>query len=210
MNDLTNLLILAPHPDDGEFSSGGTLKKLTSNGVKVWYIAFSPCVKSLPDGSPRDTLFIELYNAIKHIGIAKDNVITFDFPVREFDKHRQEILEELVKLKREIKPGLVLLPNSKDIHQDHQVIYNEGIRAFKHSKILGYELPWNNLEFVHNFYCKLEEGQIEAKYAAIQEYKSQSFRQYHSKEFFYGLAKARGTEISCEFAEAFELIRWYI
>jgi len=210
MLDIQNAIVLAPHPDDGEFSSGGTIKKLTSNGVVVWYAAFSPCVKSLPDDSPRDTLFIELYNAAKHIGIDKDNVITFDFPVREFDKNRQDILEELVKLKHEIKPDLVLLPNSKDIHQDHQVIHSEGLRAFKHSKILGYELPWNNFEFAHNFYVKLEEEQIEAKYAAIREYKSQSFRQYHSKEFFYGLAKVRGIEISCEFAEAFELIRWYI
>ena len=38
-------LMLAPHPDDGEFSSGGTLKKLIEEGVEVFYVAFSPVLR---------------------------------------------------------------------------------------------------------------------------------------------------------------------
>ena len=44
MNNIKKVFVLAPHPDDGEFSSGGSIKKLTEQGVEVWYIMFSPCV----------------------------------------------------------------------------------------------------------------------------------------------------------------------
>ena len=39
-------------------------------------------------------------------------------------------------------------------------------------------------------------------------YKSQGFRNYKSQSFIEGLARVRGTQVGCEFAEAFELIRW--
>ncbi|MFH1320666.1 MAG: PIG-L family deacetylase [Bacteroidota bacterium] len=210
MKNTHNAIVLAPHADDGEFSSGGTIKKLTSNGVKVWYVAFSPCKKSIPKGFSENILYDELLKAVSHLGIDKNNVITFNFTVREFDKHRQEILDNLITLKKEIQPDLVLLPNSKDVHQDHQVIHNEGIRAFKHFKILGYELPWNNIQFNKNLYVKLEKEHLDAKIAAIREYKSQEFRFYSSEDFFYSLARVRGTQINCEYAEAFEVIRWIL
>ena len=36
------------------------------------------------------------------------------------------------------------MPTLKDIHQDHETISKEGLRAFKNTTILGYELIWNN------------------------------------------------------------------
>ena len=205
--DISSVLVLAPHPDDGEFSCGGTLKRLAEEGKKIYYVAFSPCKKSLPVGS-EDALFNELDKAVIHLGIKQENVLKLDFPVREFPKYRQEILEELIRLKKELSPDLVLVPNSDDIHQDHHTVYKEGVRAFKHAKILGYELPWNSTRFKNDFHIKLKKNHIDAKIAAISEYKSQSFRLYKDKEFFYGLAKVRGVQANTEYAEAFELIKW--
>jgi LmbE family N-acetylglucosaminyl deacetylase len=201
-------LVLAPHPDDGEFGCGGTIKKLTENGCRVYYAAFSPCVASLPEGFDKDSLFKELKTATAHLGIKNEDVFTYDIPVRYFTDHRQIILEELVKLRKKIKPELVFMPNSNDIHQDHQVIYNEGIRAFKHSKLLGFELIWNSLKFISNFHVKLEAKHITAKAKAISEYKSQTFRYYASEAFLGSLANVRGVQVNTDFAEAFELIRW--
>jgi len=203
-----NILILAPHPDDAEFSSGGTLNKLIDEGSTVWYAVFSPCIKSLPAGTGEDRLYKELDKASSKLGIKQDNIKKFDFPVREFPKYRQEILEELVKLKKEINPDLVLIPNSNDVHQDHHAMYEEGIRAFKSTRILGYELPWNNLVSVHNFFVTLNRKNLDAKINAIGEYKSQDFRDYKENDYFYCLAKTRGMQAQSEFAEAFELIRW--
>lgn len=208
--NIDRVLVLAPHPDDGEFSSGGTLKRFCDLGIEVHYAAFSPCIKSLPAGLPEDTLWHELANAAKILGIPKEHISTYDFPVRDFPEHRQAILEELIVLKKRVKPDLVLLPNSLDIHQDHHTIHKEGLRAFKHTRILGYELPWNNLNFTNNCHIRLEREHIQAKMEALKCYKSQNFRNYMDEEYFFGLAKTRGIQINATYAEAFELIRWII
>ncbi len=207
---MKRILVLAPHADDGEFSSGGSIKRFTEEGKEVIYVAFSPCTKSMPDGSVENQLYMELERAVSHLGIQSNQLIKFDFPVREFPKYRQEILEELIKLRKKYNPDLVLLPNSNDVHQDHHTIYKEGLRAFKHIKLLGYELPWNNITFTNTFHVKLDSRHLDAKVDAISEYKSQGFRPYMEKEFFYGLAKVRGIQVNADYAEAFELIKWVI
>lgn len=203
-----NVIVLAPHPDDGEFGCGGSIHKLVQEGCTVFYVYFSNCHKSIPKGIDKDILSHELQKATKHLGIKNENIIGLNFPVREFPKYRQEILEELIVLRKKINPELVLLPNSDDVHQDHQVINQEGIRAFKHASILGYELPWNNLVFTSNFHYCLSSENLKAKWNAINEYKSQGFRNYKSEDFTISLARVRGTQIGKEYAEAFELIRW--
>lgn len=208
--NIKKVLVLAPHPDDGEFSSGGTLRRFSDLGMEIYYAAFSPCIKSLPAGMPEDALFKELSSAARILGLAQDKLITYNFPVREFPRYRQEILEELILLKKKVQPDLVLLPNSLDIHQDHHTIHKEGLRAFKHTRMLGYELPWNNLHFTNNCHVRLERDHIKAKMEALQCYQSQNFRNYMDEEYFFGLAKTRGIQINAPYAEAFELIRWII
>ena len=110
-------LVLAPHPDDGEFGCGATLRRLSDAGVETWYAAFSPCIKSLPEGSEKDRLFKELGNSAELMGIAADHLRTFEFEVREFERDRQEILETMVRLRKEVKPDLVFMPNATDIHR---------------------------------------------------------------------------------------------
>lgn len=203
-------LILAPHPDDGEFGCGATLRRLSDSGVAVWYAAFSPCIASLPEGSQPDRLWGELRTACGHLGIAPERIKTHDFAVRYFPRDRQEILETLIDLRREIKPDLVLMPNGNDLHQDHHVLHQEGVRAFKHSRMLGYELPWNNLQFRSDFHVRVTEAQLDAKVEAVQAYESQRFRVYSDRSFLHGLARVRGVQVDAPFAEAFEAIRWII
>ena len=102
------------------------------------------------------------------------------------------------------------MPCSNDIHQDHQTIYNEGLRAFKKTSILGYELPWNNLSFTTNTFIKLTEENILKKVEALNEYKSQRSRTYLNEAFIRSLSITRGVQIGAPYAEAFELVRWII
>lgn len=208
LEGIKSVLVLAPHPDDGEFGAGGTLHHLAAKGARIHYVAFSPCIKSLPSGSAPDRLHQELKQASEVIGIGSENVQILDFPVRDFPAHRQAILEKMVKLRNEFDPDLVFVPNSHDFHQDHEVINKEGLRAFKHTCILGYELPWNNLQKTSNFHFKLEESDLDAKLKALRCYTSQEGRNYLSEDFIKGLARVRGVQIDARYAEAFECIRW--
>jgi len=102
-----------------------------------------------------------------------------------------KVLEVLVVLKRRIEPDLVLLPSSSDIHQDHAVVAAEGIRAFKHATILGYELPMNTISFQHACFVRLEPRHLEIKVRHAAAYVSQQHRPYMSAGFLAGLARVR-------------------
>ena len=202
------VLILAPHTDDGELGCGATILKMIQRGIDVYYIAFSICKKSVPDGYPKDILKYEVKKAIKKLKIPENNLIIDNYPVRDFYKYRQSILEKLVEYNKKIKPDMVFTPSSYDVHQDHKVIFEEARRAFKSSSILGYEFMWNNYSFGSTYFSVVNEEHINAKIAAIDEYKSQQERFYSKEKMIKGLANYRGLQISKEYAEAFECIRY--
>lgn len=193
----SKVLVLSPHTDDGELGAGGTIAKLVETGSQLTYFAFS---------APRDVLREECIIALTVLGVK--NYKIFDFQVRYFPTHRQEILELLFDYNEKHKPDLVLTPSPNDLHQDHQTVTNEALRAFKHSTILGYELPWNNIVFRENCFIILEERHIHKKIEALWNYKSQiSRRHYFDKEYLTGLTRSRGAQIMEKYAEAFEAIK---
>ena len=208
-----NILILSPHADDAELGCGGSIAKLIEDGHNLLWVVFSTAEDSLPNGLAADTLKIEFVGVIKGLGLGKENYKIFDFRVRQLHEIRQEILENLINMRDEFKPQLVIGPSLNDFHQDHQVVANEMIRAFKAtSSILCYELPWNHVTFNTQLFIKFQSYQMKKKCAMLKNYKSQlaNGKTYFSKEFIYGLAKIRGVQCGSEYAEAFEVIRWMI
>jgi LmbE family N-acetylglucosaminyl deacetylase len=205
MFDTKNILILSPHTDDGELGCGAAIAKYIEQGKQVTYIAFSSCSQSLPAHLPPDTLVVECTTATRALGI--QDVRFFDFEVRRLLFHRQEILEALIRISQELQPQTVFLPAEHDVHQDHQVIFAEGMRAFKNSNVLGYELPWNNFRFQPTYFERVEDIHVRSKLAALKEYRSQSHRKYMRTEFIQSLATVRGIQSNTALAEAFEVYR---
>jgi len=211
MISLNRVMVLSPHTDDGEIGAGGTIARLIEEGKDVYYVAFSSCEESLHKGLKDDTLKKECIEATGLLGIPKKNVILLDYKVRYFYQHRQEILDEIIRHNKEISPDVVFVPSFYDTHQDHQVIYNESLRAFKKSaSILGYEHPWNNLSFTTHIYFKLEERHIQKKINALKCYKSQDFRSYFDEKYIKASAYAKGVEVNFPYTETYELIRLLI
>lgn len=200
------VLVLGAHPDD-EFGCSGTIIRLLEQGSDVHYVAFSICEESVPAGWPKDVLDREAREATMALGIRPDRVNIFRYRVRHFPTHRQEILEDMVRLRKRVQPDLVLLPSLDDMHQDHQVIAREGLRAFKFSSVLGYELPMNTITFQHACFISLSDAQLRQKVEALMKYQTQQFRPYVNEDFLRGLAKVRGVQAGVEFAEAFEVLR---
>ena len=210
LNKFKNVYVLSPHTDDGELGAGGIISKLIESGSNVYYFAFSTCETSVPKNFPKDILKKEVVKATAKLGIKKENLIIYNYEVRKLNYVRQEILEDLIKHRNKLKPDLVLMPSLNDIHQDHSTIAQEGLRAFKNTTILGYELIWNNLKFDTTSFLKLDKKHVQSKCDALKEYKSQGFRNYMSEDFIFSLAKTRGVQIGSEYAESFEVIRWVI
>jgi LmbE family N-acetylglucosaminyl deacetylase len=207
VNGWQRALVLAPHTDDGEFGCGGAMARLVEEAAEVRYVAFSIATRSLPEGFPPDTLAREVRDATAELGIPAGNLTVHDFDVRTFPEHRQEILELLIELWNDWAPDVVFQPSLHDIHQDHQTIAAEGLRAFKRTTILGYEIPWNNLDFAYQAYVALERRHIERKEAALAKYASQQHRRYANPEYVWNLARTHGINVNREYAEVFQVYR---
>jgi LmbE family N-acetylglucosaminyl deacetylase len=207
------ILLLSPHTDDVELGCGGSLFKFIEERNEIFWVVFSIASESIPQYLPKNILKDEFDEVLQYYGIAKDFSKIFNFKVRHLHNHRQELLEELVRLRKEYSPDLVIGPSLNDYHQDHQVVAHEMIRAFKTSaSIISYELPWNHVTFNSQLFVRLTEDNVRKKWEALKNYKSQLLqnKQYFSENFIHGMARMRGVQCNSEFAEAFEVIKWMI
>ena len=207
IEQINKIMILSPHPEDGELGCGGTIIRLLESGKEVYYTVFTIAEKSTYPPFPKDAQKYEMYNAVDILGIPRENVFVRNWETRKFNYYRQEILEYMIELRKTIKPDLVFCHSRDDTHQDHEVITAEAIRAFKKSSILGYELPWNNFQFRSDCFIELKKDHVEKKVNALNSYKSRSFRPYLKSEKIYQWMGMRGMQIEKQFAEVFEIIR---
>lgn len=204
------ILILAPHTDDGELGAGASIARWVQEGHRVHYVAFSACQTAIPDGWPEDVLREEVGLATKSLGVEPERLYVLDFEVRRFARDRQEILQAMVGLNQQLSPDLVLMPSPNDLHQDHQVIASEGLRAFKQRSILAYEIAWNNITFRATSFVVLEEEHVEAKIAALKCYRSQADRPYADPEFLRSQLRYHGVQAGVRYAETFDVLRWIL
>jgi LmbE family N-acetylglucosaminyl deacetylase len=190
-----------------EFGCGGTIARLIEEGTEPFVVVFSMIN---PGINPPGILREEFYQSMCTMGISKLQVVTYNWPMRNLLAHRQAILEKIINQRKRIEPDVVFIPSLKDMHQDHQVVANEGFRAFKDRTTLGYELPWNNLEFKTTHFIELQNRHVTRKVLAINQYRSQFPKIYTSSEYLWSLARTRGHQVGLQLAECFEVYRWII
>lgn len=195
------VIAIAPHIDDVELGAGATIHHLNKNN-EVYYVGLS-----LPPLVDSHTFMEEFHESSRILGLDKDRIILRNFNPRNLFDARSEILQLFYDLNRELKPDLVLIPNSQDIHQSHEVVFAEARRAFKYNTILGYELPWNSLDFSMDVFITVSREDVEAKVAAINAYRTQKSRMFFANDIVGDLARVRGKQIGREYAECFELTR---
>lgn len=192
------ILAFAPHPDDIELGCGASISKWLKEGHEVYAVSLST----------RNESKNEFDESCRIMGII--NYERYEFPVRRFNQCRQQILDRLLEIRKRISPDLVIIPSTNDTHQDHQVVRDEGFRAFKRVSLIGYEMPQNNLTFNTTMFVRVSKEDVENKFNCLSCYKSQDGRPYLTKEFIESLARVRGMQAGSEFSEAFEVIRWVL
>ena len=197
-NETKKALILSPHTDDAELGCGGTISKMVEDGWNVHVIYFSAVGDRYPN------LAEEAANSGKILGVSHE---ILDFETRFFPRDRQAILQALYDHSREKNYDIVFTPTTTDIHQDHGVVTSEAKRAFRNCTLLGYELPWNNLEVTLNCFIPLEERHVKKKILALECYDSQKHNPYFNEKFFRSVVKMRGIPLANDYAEGFETIK---
>lgn len=208
LSDAT-ILVLAPHTDDGELGAGASIAKWCRTGNRVFYVAFSAC-ETIQESEPADILRVECSRATQVLGVESDRLTILDFEVRHFARDRQTVLDTMVRLNSSLRPDLVLIPSSDDTHQDHSVVSDEARRAFKRTRMLGYEAPWNNFRFETTAFVDVDSGDAERKVKALACFESQRGRPYMTELYQRSQLRFRGVQAGVEFAEAFQVLRWYL
>lgn len=197
------VLVIAPHLDDVELGMGGTLSRISrSNPSSIHYIGFS-----YPPNVEESSYMEEFWESNKYYNIPKENYTFRTFDPRDLFVDRLDILQLMYDINIKIKPDIVFIPNSNDVHQSHQAVHNEAVRVFKNSTILGYELPWNSIKMNMDVFISLDESDVKVKQMSINSFSSQLGRSFFSNNILSSLAEVRGKQVNKEYAECFELIR---
>ena len=208
------VLAISPHTDDIELAAGGTLIKLIKDGNRVHYIALSDCQNTLNKTKfEKDTLTKECSQALSILGLKQKHISIHHHSEKYFYKEKREIFTKLEDLRDKLKPDLIIIPSLKETHEDHRVVADQALTVFRrHTSIICYEQPWNNLNFQPSLYIDLSEKILKIKLLALSSFKTQEYfkKSYFSQDFILGMARLRGEQIMSTYAEAFEIVKLII
>ena len=216
-----NVLVIAPHPDDEVLGCGGTIKKLTSQGIKVIVLIATRGKKELYSEERIENVRHEAMKAHRLLSVTETRFL--DFPAPELDLISiAELSMAIKKVIEEFKIETIYLPHRGDIHHDHKAIFNAGLVAARPNKdnsvkrIYSYETlsetewaaPFGDDAFIPDLFVNISEVFF-AKLEAIKCYKSQlrDFPNPRSLKSVESLANLRGSTVGFTHAEAFMTIR---
>lgn len=207
MNEqVERILVLSPYTSDGVISAGGSISRLIEEGKQVFYTAF--CINNInnPHVSSK-YLSEECLRSLYEIGIPEKNIRLYNFKPRLLYRLRQDILDIMISIGKELRPNLIICPSSFDTNQDHHIIYEESFRAYKKtSSIWGMDQPWSNLYSRTDIFLELNEKHIRRKIESLMKYKYQ-YKEIFKDDFVRACAYTKGMTINVKLAEAFECIR---
>lgn len=109
-----DVLIFAAHPDDAELAMGGTIAKLSSNGIKVGIIDLTR--GELGTRGTAETRQKEAFNAAIALKVAvRENLEILD---GDITNSKGNLLKVIIEI-RKFKPKIVFAPYFNDRHPDH-------------------------------------------------------------------------------------------
>ena len=219
INNFKKTLVIAPHLDDETIALGGTIKKLSKAKIEVNIIIVGGHLP--PQYNKKDYLITkkESKNALKILGVKK--TFYLDIAALEFHKNSYQIINSKINaIMNNLNPTTVFIP-FPDRHIDHRTIFdcamvNTRPNKKNHPKfVLSYETlsethwnaPYIEPNFVPDFFINIDKF-IKDKIKALKCYQSQiKSNQSRSVKAVEALAKFRGSQNGCKYAEGFKLIR---
>ena len=196
------VLFLGAHPDDIELGCGALLHHIV-NHTDVLCVTLSDNQKNpqLKD------VVKELYTSMAILGVPKEKITVEEFTTRKFPDMRQEILEYLLELRRDFKPEIVFVHTRQDIHQDHNVVTEEALRAYRGITVLGYDVVRSSYGFFPHFLVEVTEEDVEKKIEALSQYETYHDKYYFDADLLRATMVRHGALAECQLAEGFDILR---
>ena len=197
-----HVLFLGAHPDDIELGCGALLHHIARD-TEVLCVTLSDNQKNPDLTNVKD----EHYRAMAVLGIPQDKIMLGPFTTRVFPDARQEILEFLLKLRRDFQPDLIFVHSKHDLHQDHNVITEEALRAYRGIAVLGFDVVRSSYGFFPHFIVEVSEEDVQKKIEALSQYETYRDRYYFNGELTRSIMVRHGALAECPFAEGFDILR---
>lgn len=196
------LLFLGAHPDDIELGCGALIHNVGSKS-EILCVTLSdnqknPLLKNVVE---------EHYRSMAVLGVPREGVVLRDFTTRLFHDARQEILEYFLKLRKEFKPDIIFVHSRQDIHQDHNTMTDEALRAFRGITVLGFDVVRSSYNFFPHFLVEVSEEDANAKVRALAQYETYADKYYFQPELLKATMIRHGTLAELPFAEGFDILR---
>lgn len=220
---INRLLVVVAHGDDETLGAGGTIAKLSEEGVTVGL-----CVLTSDDGSRSATERV-VTNRVSAIEIAAktlgiERIQINGFGDNRLDRVGQLELNRVVEQEvRDFEPDALFTTSLADLSLDHQLVSRTAriagrsgrssvreIRAFEvRSATDTGETSGISPGFRPNYWERLEESHLDRKLSALRAYgqEVEEWPNPRSERAVRALAEYRGSQVVAPLAEAFELIR---
>lgn len=224
---MSNVFVVAAHPDDEILGVGGTVRRHIEKGDDVYALILGEGQTSRwekrenADQQVVEELHVNSVRAAKVIGFQE---IYFEsLPDNRFDSVTLlDVVKIVEKYVKKLQPEIIYTHHSGDLNIDHRVTYNAVLTAtrpigdYPVKEIYGFETvsstEWNFANKQDSFFPQKYvnvENTFEYKCRAMEEYESElcEFPHPRSIKMLRSLAEVRGATVGVELAEAFEVIR---
>ncbi len=196
------VLFLGAHPDDIELGCGALIHHITPySGVLCVTLSDNqknPALKNVVN---------EHYKSMAVLGVPRENVIVSEFTTRIFHEARQEILEYFLKLRKDFQPEIIFVHSKADVHQDHNTMTEEALRAFRGVTLLGFDVVRSSYGFFPHFLVEVSAADVEAKLEALSQYQTYADKYYFERDLLRATMIRHGALAERPFAEGFDILR---
>jgi N-acetylglucosamine malate deacetylase 1 len=212
-------IVVAPHPDDEVLGCGGTLLRRKAEGAGLaWLIATGMTEEGGWTAAQIRRRDGEIARVAEGIGF--DRVYNLRWPTTRLDQRPMgELVADVARVFEEFQPEEVFLPNPRDAHTDHHIVFQAAaactkwFRSSSIRRILAYETLSETDQglgatFQPNWFVDIT-AHLDRKVALMAIYASElgTFPFPRSNEAIRALAATRGAASGFAAAEAFELLR---
>jgi LmbE family N-acetylglucosaminyl deacetylase len=215
---MTNILIVAAHPDDEVLGVGGTIAKHVAQGDRVFVCLVTKSHSPKWSEEYRKQKQREAQRVDAILGIRER--VWLDFPTARTNVvATEELTDALQKVVDRVVPDRVYTHFAEDVHEDHRHIFRGVLVATRplparRMAILSFETPssteWSHQTFHPTHYVNIG-AHLKTKLKAFGAYRSEVKAPPHPRSLLAikTLATLRGSQVGWSFAEAFQIVRTF-
>jgi len=215
---LSNILVVAPHPDDETLGCGGTILRHIAEGDKVHWLIMTTMSDEI--GFNEDQInnrALEIPQVASAYGFS--SVYQTDFVTTRLDTYRKsDLVLKVSEVFNKLKPETIYINYRNDVHSDHEVVFDtiasctksfrypfiKKIRAYETLSETEFSIRPNDSGFQPNLWIDISKY-IDRKIEIMRIYQSEMEEHPfpRSEKNIRALATYRGATARADSAEAF-------